>query len=109
MALFMNRLGNALSPEILGNSGNPGAVTVQDVPPFGVHCVTADSTSTTGTVPAPQNHPTAAIINSTFSGLADGAIAWTGSVVYSTDAGVTWTQIFNAPRASAAAGEWSGH
>jgi hypothetical protein len=109
MALFMNRLGNALSPEILYQFGHPGAFAVLNVAPFGVHCVTTDSTSTIGTLAAPLDHPTAAVISATFSGLADNTIAWKSWVAYSTDGGTTWAQVptSNAHRASAGAGEWS--
>jgi hypothetical protein len=105
MALFMNRLGKALSPEILYQFGRPGAVTVQSAPPFGIYCQTSDSTSTL----APFDHPTEAVLTTTFSGLADNAIAWRSVIVYSDDGGATWNQVpnTNAHRASAAAGEWS--
>jgi hypothetical protein len=62
MALFMNRLGKALAPEILYQFGRPGAVTVKSVPPFGIYCQTSDSTSTL----APFDHPNAAVITTTF-------------------------------------------
>lgn len=110
MALFMNRLGKALSPEILYKYGHPGAFTVESAPPFGVHCITPDSTVTVGTVAVPLNHPTTAVITTTLSGLADNSIAWASVVMYSSDGGVTWSQVptSNAHRASsAAAGLWS--
>jgi hypothetical protein len=109
MALFMNRLGKALSPELLYTFGRPGAFAVLSVAPFGVHCVTTDSTSTIGTLVAPLDHPTVALISTTFSGLADNTIAWRSVVVYSTDAGTTWNQVptSNAHRASAVGGAWS--
>ena len=105
MALFMNRLGKALSPEILYQFGRPGAVTVQSAPPFGIYCQTSDSTSTLD----PFYHPTSAVTTTTFSGLANNAIAWRSVIVYSDDGGATWTQVpnTNAHRASAAAGQWS--
>jgi hypothetical protein len=105
MALFMNRLGKALSPEILYQFGRPGAVTVKSAPPFGIYCQTSDSTSTF----EPLNHWTAAVITSTFSGLADNALAWRSVIVYSDDGGTTWNQVLNsnAHRVSAAAGQWS--
>ena len=110
MALFMNRLGKALSPEILYKDGRPGAFTVESAPPFGVRCATPDSTVTVGTVAVPLDHPSTAVITTTFSGLADNPIAWASVVVYSSDGGATWGQVptSNAHRASAAAaGLWS--
>ncbi len=105
MALFMNRLGKALSPEILYQFGRPGAVTVKSAPPFGIYCQTSDSKSTF----EPLNHWTAAVTTATFSGLADNTIAWGSTIVYSYDGGATWKQVpnSNAHRASSAAGEWS--
>jgi hypothetical protein len=105
MALFMNRLGKALSPEVLYQFGRPGAVVVKNAPPYGIYCQTSDSTSTF----EPLNHWTAAVTTATFSGLADNPLAWRSVMVYSDDGGMTWNQVLNsnAHRASAAAGEWS--
>jgi hypothetical protein len=105
MSLFMNRLGKVLSPEIVYQFGRPHAVIVNGAPPFGIYCQTADSTSTF----EPFNHPTTAVITTTFSGLADNTIAWGTAIVYSDDGGATWNQVFNsnAHRASAGAGQWS--
>ena len=105
MAQFMNRLGKALSPEILYQFDRPGAVTVQSAPPFGIYCLTSASTSTF----EPLNHPTEAVITTTFSGLADNAIVWASVIVYSDDGGKNWIKVANsnAHRASATAGEWS--
>jgi hypothetical protein len=105
MALFMNRLGKALSPEILYMFGRPHAVTVKSAPPFPVYCQTSDSTSTF----EPLNHWNSAVVTATFSGLADNTIAWGALIVYSADGGATWNQSpsSNAHRASAVAGQWS--
>ncbi len=80
-------------------------MTVKSAPPFGIYCQTSDSTSTF----EPFNHPTKAVVTTTFSGLADNTIAWGSAIVYSDDGGATWKQVpnSNAHRASAAAGQWS--
>ena len=45
MALFMNRLGKVLSPEILSMFGQPGVVTIPSAPPFITYCQTSTGRS----------------------------------------------------------------
>jgi len=103
MAAFMNRLGKALSPEVLAAQASPGALTLPSSAPLATRCVTGDSTVAT--------YPRSATVYATLTGLADGnAVGWRARAVYSTDGGTTWqaTPGAVAGRASSAAGQWSG-
>jgi hypothetical protein len=85
MAAFMNRLGKALSMQLLFAESGTGAITVPSTPPAEIRCSTADTAATV--------YPRSAIVNATLTGLADAnAIAWRGAIVYSTDGGATWQQ-----------------
>ena len=70
MAIFMNRLGRALSPEILSqqvfdNGGGSGVALPGDSPaPALVRCLTAETAATV--------YPRHAVANATFSALSDG-------------------------------------
>ena len=103
MAAFMNRLGKALSPEILTFEGVPGALALPTSPPFPKRCGTTSSTVAV--------YPRTATIHATLTGLADAnAVAWRARAVFSTDGGTTW-QSTSAPvdiRASSAGNQWSG-
>jgi len=101
MAAFMNRLGKALSPEILFRETGTGAVAIPAAAPVAVRCDTADATVAT--------YPRTVIVNGSMSGLADtNAVAWRGSIVYSTDGGTTWIGTGNVNlRASSAPVQWS--
>jgi hypothetical protein len=109
MAAFMNRMGKALSPEILKRNGSQAPATIPDASPSLTVCITDDSTIAA--------YPRVALLNASFTGLADsGAVAYRAFWIYSTDSGATWTSIqegapsapINSPRASSAANQWSG-
>lgn len=108
MAAFMNRLGQALTPEILRKHGTRATTSVPTSPPFiAPECETPDSTIT--------DYPRQVLINASMTGLADAsAVAWRAILVYSTDGGLLWQQIeenlapINTLRASGAPGAWSG-
>src|SRR5512134_1248529 len=108
MAAFMNRLGQALTPEILRMHGSRATTSVPTNPPFiAPECETSDSTIT--------EYPRQVLINASMTGLADAsAVAWRAILVYSTDGGLLWQQIeenlapINTLRASGAPGAWSG-
>ncbi len=110
MAVFMNRLGKALSPQILKRHGALGAITLPGELPDNplIVCVTEATTAT---------YPRAVLLNASFTGLADaGAVAYRVFWLYSDDNGATWQGIqegnppaaINSPRASSAANQWSG-
>lgn len=103
MAAFMNRLGRALSPEVLTFEGMPGAITLPTSAPFATRCGTADSTIAV--------YPRSATVYATLTGLSDAnAVAWKARAVYSTNGGATW-QTAPSPvsiRASSAGNQWSG-
>jgi hypothetical protein len=112
MAAFMNRLGKALSPEILKrNSGATTPTTLPDDPdPSLVVCQTGDASTAT--------YPRVALLNATFTGLAEltEEVAYRAFWLYSTDGGASFTSILegnppapiNSPRASSDANSWSG-
>jgi hypothetical protein len=105
MAQFMQRLGKALSPEVLTKYVSPGAITIQSSAPFAVHCVTPDSTQV--------GYPRSVLVNAMFTGLADAnPVAWRSWVAYSTNNGTSWNQLpadnTASPRASSAGLQWSG-
>jgi hypothetical protein len=103
MAAFMNRLGKALSPEVLTFEGSTTAISLPTNPPLAKYCATADSTIAV--------YPRSATVYATLTGLADAnAVAWKARAVFSTDGGATW-QTSAAPvaiRASSAGNQWSG-
>jgi hypothetical protein len=110
MAVFMNRLGKALSPQILKRHGALGATNIpgESPDPALLVCVTDATTAT---------YPRAVLLNASFTGLADaGAVAYRVFWLYSDDNGTTWQAIqegnppasINSPRASSAANQWSG-
>lgn len=107
MAAFMNRLGKALSPEVLFREFAPapgaGSIVLPANPPVDVRCDTVDTAATA--------YPRTAVVTGTFTGLADAnAVAWRGFVVYSTDGGSTWNGTAGGVglRASSGPGQWSG-
>ncbi len=103
MAAFMNRLGKALSPEVLTFEGTPGAIVLPTNAPFATRCGTADSTIAV--------YPRSATVYATLTGLSDAnAVAWKARAVYSTNGGATW-QTAPSPvsiRASSGGNQWSG-
>lgn len=102
MAAFMNRLGTALSPEILFRETGTGTVVIPGSTPAAVRCDTADAST--------ASYPRTVIVNGSMSGLADASsVAWRGSIVYSVDGGTTWLGTASNVnlRASSAADQWS--
>jgi hypothetical protein len=111
MAAFMNRLGKALSPQILKRHGSLGATTLpgeSPTPPL-IVCRTDSTTAT---------YPRAALVNASFTALADAsAVAYRAFLLYSLDNGATWLAFDDegnppapiaTPRASSAGNQWSG-
>jgi hypothetical protein len=103
MAAFMNRLGKALTPEILYAEAAPGALVIPSSPPLPRVCTTADS--------QPTVYPRYATFTASVTGLANGSpVAWRAIPSYSTDGGATWADISPSMvlRASSAPVQWSG-
>jgi hypothetical protein len=110
MAAFMNRLGKALSPQVVKRHGNQGATTLPGEAPDPALIVCVTDTITAA-------YPRGVLLNASFTGLADaGAVAYRVYWVYSDDDGTTWQVVtdgnppvnLSSPRASSAANQWSG-
>ncbi len=100
MALFMNRLGNALSPQTIRVDTPPGAVNIDGTSPV-IACQTGDFAV------AANSYPRKAIINTTFAGHASAALEYQHEVYVSTDGGTTWTFTNqNINRNGASASHW---
>jgi hypothetical protein len=82
MALFMQRLGTALSPQVLITDDSGGTIDLDAAAPI-IACQTADF-ATTG-------YPRRAFISTTFAGAAAGALQYQHEVYYSTNGGANWT------------------
>lgn len=82
MALFMQRLGTALSPEIRVTDANSGTIDLDGPAPI-IACQTTDFAVT--------GYPRRAFITSTFTGNADAALQYQHEIYFSTDGGATWT------------------
>ena len=80
MALFMNRLGNAMEPLVGELQGNSGALSLDSNP---IVCPTAAI--------AAANYPRITTINWTFSGQATEAVQFDGRLVASVNGGATWS------------------
>ncbi len=100
MAIFMNRLGTALTTQRLVVDAAPGAVVLPAGDPIRV-CETA-------TLPAAV-YPRAGVLRAAVSGLGNAnASAWAATPLLSLDGGTTWIPLEGATiRASSAAGAWS--
>ena len=84
MALFMNRLGVALSPELFAQVDTaPGAVDLDAATPGAIVCQTADYTVT--------GYPRRIHIVGTFAGLAANALDYQHEIYQSSNGGTTWT------------------
>lgn len=110
MAAFMNRLGAALSPQILRRAASLGGSSIpgESPEPVLIACVTDTTTAA---------YPRAVLLNASFTGLADGnAVAYRVFWLVSDDGGATYLPIDDgippapiaSPRASSAANQWSG-
>ena len=80
----MNRVGKALSPQVVKRHGSLGATTLpgESPDPALIVCITDTTTAT---------YPRAVLLNASFTGLADaGAVAYRVYWVYSDDNGTTW-------------------
>lgn len=98
MALFMNRLGIALTPQLAFVEGALGAVDPDAGPAL---CQTAAT--------AAAGYPRQALVSVAFGGQAAGDLAFTLRPVVSTDGGATWQPLGSvAIGESVAAGQW-GH
>ncbi len=101
MAIFMNRLGAALSPTVLDEGQDLGAWVVPEVGNIKYVCVTD------AVVDVPYRR--AALVSGRVNGLADGPVSWRSSLWYSVDDGVNWlptsTQV--GMRGYAGTGEWT--
>lgn len=82
MALFMQRLGTALSPQVLRVDTAPGPIDLDAASPI-IACQTSDFAVT--------GYPRTAFINTTFAGQAAGALEYQHEVYISTDGGATWS------------------
>ena len=102
MAVFMNRLGKALTPEIaFGEFSNVAPVVIPPAvsPPLQL-CYSSP--------PGGALYPRSATIRGVIAGLADAnAVSWRGGIATSPD-GVTWTPLPNSEfRASSTGNAWS--
>lgn len=96
MAAFMNRLGVALTPEVLYHDANGGALDL-DNPPQSV-CATP--------VLPPANYPRAAHAVAALTSQV-GAAATVGlKIVQSTDGGATWAALNGVPGSAGGANRW---
>lgn len=107
MAAFMNRLGKALTPEILYAQADTGPITLQPSG-FTALCTTADSVVQV----APVQYPRQVTVTGMLSGLSDGTDAgWNLFPQVSTDGGTTWGNLNGASsvgiRATAKANLWA--
>ena len=98
MALFLNRLGEALTPEVR-QAEDAGAVDLDLNVPNSIYCQTSDFIVT--------GYPRRAQISTTFAGLASAALNYQHEIFYSTDGGATWTDTFTQVNRSGVAGnQW---
>ena len=112
MAAFMNRLGTALTPEVLSAQGGTGAVVLPGQPPTpALHlCQTGDTTEQV----APVQYERQANVTASMSGLGDGnGASWNAFVHVSTDGGLTWSDLNPGTsvgmRATSAPGAWASN
>ena len=102
MAVFMNRLGKALTPQVSFGEFANGALVV--IPP----AVSPPLQLCYSSPPGGVGYPRSATIQGVIAGLADAnAVSWRGGIATSLD-GVTWTPLPNSEfRASSAGNAWS--
>jgi hypothetical protein len=96
MAAFMNRLGEALTPQQLVVDASPGAA---DLDANTVVCQTANFAVT--------GYPRRAYLDLAFAGMAPAAVDLAANLVVSTNSGASWTQVTTlANRGSVPANGW---
>jgi hypothetical protein len=96
MAAFMNRLGEALTPQQLLVDASPGAA---DLDANTVVCQTANFAVT--------GYPRRAYLDLAFAGMAPAAVDLAANLVMSTNSGASWTQVTTlANRGSVPANGW---
>lgn len=96
MAAFMNRMGTAMTPEILFVDQNPGGVTIQGGS-YGFVCLTSPYTVV--------GFPRRMVARGLAWGIVTAAVTWMADVWYSTDGGATFSPIVNyIPQQDAGAG-----
>jgi hypothetical protein len=107
MAAFMNRLGKALTPEVLQRQVTFGANAIPGPAPASplIRCISADTAAAT--------YPRQVVVNGSLTGLADGNTAgFNVFLLVSTDSGATYAQFdpLNSvgQRATAAPNSWAG-
>jgi hypothetical protein len=97
MAAFMNRLGNALTPGFAVQQGQGASLSL---PSPTVVCATADVAA----APYPRSASVIGVVNA----LANGSANLSMHMVYSTNAGGTWTSVTQAPVALGGSGYLNG-
>lgn len=95
MAAFMNRLGTALTPEILTAEANPGAL---DVDLNLVVCATSDFDV--------DGYPRRALVDASVSGTGPTALDMGAVVVKSLNGGTTWSELTADSRGAVLANQW---
>jgi hypothetical protein len=95
MAAFMNRLGNALSPNVLYEQGALSSLTI----------VASTTVCSTGDIAA-EAFPRSVSVTGVITTLASSLVDLSLRVVYSPDGGFTWIQATQAPPRLAGAGGW---
>lgn len=110
MAAFMQRLGKALTVEVIPDHVGLNATTIPGESPANplILCETMNSTVVA--------YPRKALLHASVTGLADGnPVAWRAFWLYSVDSGVVFQtlldvggQTLSNPRASSSANQWSG-
>ena len=100
MALFMNRLGAALTPELFAQMDQvTGAVDLDLPSPGAILCETADYTV--------AGYPRRVHIVGTFAGLADNPLDYGHEIYQSSNGGATWTFTnFNINRSGTSSARW---
>ncbi|MDH4182313.1 MAG: hypothetical protein OEV46_09895 [Betaproteobacteria bacterium] len=102
MALFMHRLGKALTPVVLHKQASVANLTVPGPLPGVLMCATDDYAVT--------DFPRIARFNATFLGTPSSGPSWLqGFWRYSTDAGVTWNYVGNFPVDTFPGRDWADY
>jgi hypothetical protein len=89
MAAFMKRLGDAVTPKVLTHEASPGPINLDVLERV---CVTPNidpAPVPPATIPG-KPYPRRAVIQTTFSGQAAGALQYVTEIQFSTDNGASW-------------------